>query len=48
MMLVEQNVEASLGMADRAYLLDNGRITFEGKADEFRANKSLRESYLGL
>jgi branched-chain amino acid transport system ATP-binding protein len=48
MMLVEQNVEASLDIADRAYLLDNGRITFEGKPDEFRANKSLRESYLGL
>ncbi len=46
--LVEQNVEASLDIADRAYLLDNGRITFEGKPDEFRANKSLRESYLGL
>jgi branched-chain amino acid transport system ATP-binding protein len=48
MVLVEQNVEASLDIADRAYLLDNGRITFEGKPDEFRANKSLRESYLGL
>ena len=48
MVVVEQNVEASLDIADRTYLLDNGRITFEGKPDEFRANKSLRESYLGL
>jgi branched-chain amino acid transport system ATP-binding protein len=48
MIVVEQNVEASLDIADRTYLLDNGRITFEGKPDEFRANKSLRESYLGL
>jgi branched-chain amino acid transport system ATP-binding protein len=48
MVLVEQNVEASLEIADMTYLLDNGRITFEGKPDEFRANKSLRESYLGL
>lgn len=47
-LLVEQNVEASLSMADRAYLLDNGRITFDGSPDQFRANKSLREAYLGL
>jgi branched-chain amino acid transport system ATP-binding protein len=48
MVLVEQNVEASLEIADKAYLLDNGKITFQGKPDEFRANKSLREAYLGL
>jgi branched-chain amino acid transport system ATP-binding protein len=48
MVLVEQNVEASLGIADRAYLLDNGRITFEGNPEKFRANEALRESYLGL
>lgn len=46
--LVEQNVEASLEIADMTYLLDNGRIAFQGKPEEFRANKSLRESYLGL
>jgi branched-chain amino acid transport system ATP-binding protein len=47
-LLVEQNVDASLAMADRAYLLDNGRITFEGSPDQFRTNRSLREAYLGL
>ncbi len=47
-LLVEQNVEASLSIADRGYLLDTGRITFEGRPEDFRANKSLRESYLGL
>ena len=47
-LLVEQNVEASLSIADRTYLLDNGRVTFEGSPDEFRSNESLRESYLGL
>jgi len=47
-LLVEQNVEASLEIADRAYLLDNGRIGFEGKPGQFRENRALRESYLGL
>lgn len=47
-LLVEQNVEGTLGIADRAYLLDNGRIGFEGDPAEFRANKSLQEAYLGL
>lgn len=47
-LLVEQNVEGTLAIADRAYLLDNGRIGFEGGPEEFRANKSLQEAYLGL
>ncbi|MDV3277611.1 MAG: ABC transporter ATP-binding protein [Nitrososphaerales archaeon] len=47
-LLVEQNMEASLAIADRGYLLDNGRIAFEGTPDQFRANESLREAYLGL
>ena len=47
-LLVEQNVEASLVIADRAYLLDSGRVTFGGSPDEFKANPALREAYLGL
>ena len=47
-LLVEQNLEASIGIADRGYLLDNGRITFQGKTEEFKANKALKEAYLGL
>jgi branched-chain amino acid transport system ATP-binding protein len=47
-LLVEQNVEASLAIADRGYLLDNGRIAFEGRPEEFQANESLKEAYLGL
>lgn len=47
-LLVEQNVETALEMADRAYLLDGGRIAFEGNPNQFRANDSLREAYLGL
>lgn len=47
-LLVEQNVEASLSIADRGYLLDNGRVAFQGRPEEFRANPSLKEAYLGL
>jgi branched-chain amino acid transport system ATP-binding protein len=47
-LLVEQNTEASLAIADRGYLLDNGKIGFKGKPEEFRANQSLKEAYLGL
>jgi branched-chain amino acid transport system ATP-binding protein len=47
-LLVEQNVESSLAIADRGYLLDNGRIAFEGRPEDFRANGSLREAFLGL
>ena len=47
-LLVEQNVEASIAIADRGYLLDNGRIEFQGRPEEFRANQSIKETYLGL
>lgn len=47
-LLVEQNVEASLSIADRGYLLDNGKMTFQGRPEEFRSNSTLKESYLGL
>ena len=47
-LLVEQNLEASILIADRGYLLDNGRIAFQGRAEEFQANRALKEAYLGL
>ena len=47
-LLVEQNLEASLDIADRGYLLDNGRIAFGGKPSEFQENKAIKEAYLGL
>jgi branched-chain amino acid transport system ATP-binding protein len=47
-LLVEQNFEASIVIADRGYLLDNGRIAFQGTPDEFRSNQALKEAYLGL
>jgi branched-chain amino acid transport system ATP-binding protein len=38
-LLVEQNVRAAVGIADRAYVLDDGRVVFAGKAAEFAADE---------
>jgi branched-chain amino acid transport system ATP-binding protein len=46
--VVEQNVEAALRIADRGYLLEEGRVTLEGDADGMRGNPKIREAYLGL
>jgi branched-chain amino acid transport system ATP-binding protein len=46
-LLVEQNVQASLELAQRAYLLENGRIVGEGKGEELLSFESVRNSYLG-
>jgi len=48
LLLIEQNVVASLEMADRAYVLENGRITLEGGHAELMGNDRLRQAYLGL
>jgi branched-chain amino acid transport system ATP-binding protein len=43
-LLVEQNVRMAVGIADRAYVLDNGRIVYEGPAAEFaRDEERVRE-----
>lgn len=47
-LLVEQNVERTLEVADRAYVLENGRIVLEGTGEELVENKHVREAYLGL
>lgn len=47
-LLVEQNVVQSLDIAARAYVLENGVITLEGKASELINNEDLRRSYLGI
>ncbi|MBO0752211.1 MAG: ABC transporter ATP-binding protein [Bradyrhizobiaceae bacterium] len=46
--LVEQNVAASLRLADRAYVLENGRITLAGSGAELLANDRVRQAYLGV
>jgi branched-chain amino acid transport system ATP-binding protein len=46
--LVEQNVAASLRLADHAYVLENGRITLEGTGGELLADDRVRQAYLGM
>jgi len=45
---VEQNVKQSLEMADRAYVLENGRIVLEGESKDLLQNDYVRKAYLGL
>src|SRR5262245_40873773 len=47
-LLVEQNVVASLKLAKRAYVLENGRIVMTGTGAELIADDRVRQTYLGL
>jgi branched-chain amino acid transport system ATP-binding protein len=47
-LLVEQNVTASLKIADRGYVLENGRIELSGSGSELLNNDRVRQAYLGL
>lgn len=46
--LVEQNVAASLALADQAYVLETGRITLSGTGQTLLRDPRVREAYLGL
>ena len=46
-LLVEQNAEMALGIADRAYVLESGRITLSGTGKELAASESIKKAYLG-
>lgn len=47
-LLVEQNAHAALCIADRAYVLETGRVTASGTAAEIRVDPRVREAYLGI
>ena len=47
-LLVEQNARAALAIADRAYVLETGRVTLSGPAAEIQADARVREAYLGI
>ena len=47
-LLVEQNARAALSIADRAYVLETGRVTLSGTAAEIQADRRVREAYLGI
>jgi branched-chain amino acid transport system ATP-binding protein len=47
-LLVEQNVNATLDITDRAYILEQGRIVMEGPSKEVKADDHVRNAYLGI
>ncbi len=47
-LLVEQNVRLSLKLCNRAYVLENGRITLEGTGKDLMSDKHVKEAYLGI
>jgi len=48
LLLVEQDVLVALDVADRAYVLENGRVAMSGKASELKDDPGIRRAYLGL
>lgn len=47
-LLVEQNVNATLDITDRAYILEQGKIVMSGPSHEMKANDHVRNAYLGI
>ncbi len=47
MLLVEQNVHHALDVAERAYVIETGRVTLDGPAAELKHNPLVEQSYLG-
>jgi len=46
--LVEQNARIALGVADYAYVMENGRVVLDGPAAQLAQNEDIKEFYLGL
>ncbi|MFC0239987.1 ABC transporter ATP-binding protein [Rhodopseudomonas telluris] len=46
-LVVEQNAQLALELADQAYVIETGRIVMSGKADDIANNEDVRKSYLG-
>jgi branched-chain amino acid transport system ATP-binding protein len=47
-LLVEQNATVALDIAEYGYVMENGAIVLEGKADALRENADIKEFYLGI
>lgn len=47
-LLVEQNVQLSLEIAERAYVLEHGRIILQGASKELQENEAVKRAYLGI
>jgi branched-chain amino acid transport system ATP-binding protein len=46
-LLIEQNAKAALGIADRGYVLETGKIILQGAADDLLQNRDVQRAYLG-
>ena len=46
-LLVEQNAQMALQVADRAYVMETGNITLQGPAEELLHNEAVQRAYLG-
>jgi branched-chain amino acid transport system ATP-binding protein len=46
-LLVEQNAKAALGIADRGYVLETGKVILQGPADDLLMNRDVQRAYLG-
>jgi branched-chain amino acid transport system ATP-binding protein len=47
-LLVEQNADLALELAERAYVIETGRIEYDGDADRLQADQALMQQYLGV
>jgi len=47
-LLVEQNANAALGIADYGYVMENGRVVLDGSVEALKSNEDIKEFYLGL
>ncbi len=47
-LIVEQDIRSTLEIADRAYVMENGRIVMSGEASDLLADDSVRRAYLGM
>ncbi len=47
-LLVEQNLEVCTQLADRHYIIEQGRIVYEGDNASFKANDTIKDRYLGV
>ena len=46
-LLVEQNAKVALGIADRGYVLETGKIILQGAAEDLLQNRDVQRAYLG-
>ena len=47
-LLTEQNAHFALGIADRGYVIDKGRVCYEGMAEELADNEEIQQRYLAV